>query len=153
MEDTQRCEMSQQRTRCDTTAYSLLSSAYWYLMGGPGPSSNATSMKSCGTLSRSSCSFWKTHSAVENSSVPHGTIKTSCALLYKASLYTKMEKSWLHSTCIWENANITLLAESRYLFIICLRYKSQSLKVLQTWSDLYYASSIYRKSEVDETLI
>ena len=66
MEETQRWEMSQQRTRCDTTAYSLLSSAYWYLMGGPGPSSSATSMKSCGTFSRSSCSFWKTHSIVVN---------------------------------------------------------------------------------------
>ena len=70
MEETQRWEMSQQRTRCDTTAYSLLSSAYWYLMGGPGPSSNATSMKSCGTFSRSSCSFWKTHSTVENIQLP-----------------------------------------------------------------------------------
>ena len=54
MEDCMRVETSQHRTSWETTVYSLPSSAYWYLMGGPGPSSRATSMKVPGTLSLSS---------------------------------------------------------------------------------------------------
>ena len=51
MDDWARLEISQQRTRLDTTWNSLPSSAYWYLMGGPGPSSRDTEMNSEGTFS------------------------------------------------------------------------------------------------------
>lgn len=50
-------ETLQHRISCDTTEYSLPSSAYWYLMGGPGPSSKDTSIKVAGTLSFRSCVF------------------------------------------------------------------------------------------------
>lgn len=57
IEDCIRDVTSQQRTSCDTTVYSFPSSAYWYLMGGPGPSSSATSMKVAGTPSFNSWVF------------------------------------------------------------------------------------------------
>lgn len=42
---------SQHRISCETTWWSLVNSGYWYLMGGPGPSSKATSIKVAGTFS------------------------------------------------------------------------------------------------------
>lgn len=57
MEDCIRDVTSQQRMSCETTVYSFPSSAYWYLIGGPGPSSRATSMKVAGTPSFRSCVF------------------------------------------------------------------------------------------------
>lgn len=57
IEDCIRDETLQQRISCDTTVYSFPSSAYWYLIGGPGPSSRATSMKVAGTFSFRSCVF------------------------------------------------------------------------------------------------
>lgn len=57
IEDCIREETLQQRISCDTTVYSFPSSAYWYLIGGPGPSSRATSMKVAGTFSFRSCVF------------------------------------------------------------------------------------------------
>ena len=51
MDDWARLVISQQRTREETTWNSLPSSAYWYLMGGPGPSSSDTEMKREGTFS------------------------------------------------------------------------------------------------------
>lgn len=46
----QREEMSLERTSIETTWCNLLRSGYWYLIGGPGPSSNATCMKIAGTF-------------------------------------------------------------------------------------------------------
>lgn len=57
IEDCIRDDTLQQRISCDTTVYSFPSSAYWYLIGGPGPSSRATSMKVAGTFSFRSCVF------------------------------------------------------------------------------------------------
>jgi len=42
---------SQHRISCETTWWSLVNSGYWYLMGGPGPSSKATSINVAGTFS------------------------------------------------------------------------------------------------------
>lgn len=50
-------ETLQQRISCDTTEYNLPNSAYWYLIGGPGPSSKDTSIKVAGTLNFRSCVF------------------------------------------------------------------------------------------------
>ena len=50
-------ETLQQRISCDTTEYSLPNSAYWYLIGGPGPSSKDTSIKVAGTFNFRSCVF------------------------------------------------------------------------------------------------
>lgn len=47
----------QQRISCDTTEYNLPNSAYWYLIGGPGPSSKDTSIKVAGTFNFKSCVF------------------------------------------------------------------------------------------------
>ena len=52
-------ETSQHLTSWDTTEYNLPNSAYWYLMGGPGPSSKATNMNVAGTFNFNSCCFWK----------------------------------------------------------------------------------------------
>jgi hypothetical protein len=53
-------DTSQHLTSCDTTEYSLLNSAYWYLIGGPGPSSRATIINNAGTFNFSKCIFCKT---------------------------------------------------------------------------------------------
>ena len=50
-------ETLQQRISWDTTEYNLPNSAFWYLIGGPGPSSKDTSIKVAGTLNFRSCVF------------------------------------------------------------------------------------------------
>lgn len=50
-------ETLQHRISWDTTEYNLPNSAYWYLIGGPGPSSKDTSIKIAGTFSFRSWAF------------------------------------------------------------------------------------------------
>jgi len=62
-------ETSQQRTSCETTAYSLLSSAYWYLIGGTVPSSSDTNINSSSTFRCNNCCFCSRHT--EHRQVTH----------------------------------------------------------------------------------
>lgn len=113
---------SQHRISCETTWWSLVNSGYWYLMGGPGPSSKATSINVAGTFS---C----------NNRVSNSTLKfqmgnnfgiwcssTYCSALYLLECFEKKLREqkyfpWLHSGRI-----ITKFTKKKntFIFLCCL---------------------------------
>jgi hypothetical protein len=96
-EEWQSADTSQQRTSCDTTAYSLLSSAYWYLIGGVVPSSRDTTMNISSTLRFNSCCFCTISQ--------HNTTATiSCLHIdTNTSYYWKISKCTLHTNSLMKN--------------------------------------------------